>query len=306
MKKIIISGDKLDAMQLQKLAKHNIEAIHLHRNARLETIASELSDVEGYLLGGLERLYKPEFDLMPNLKVIAFVGTGYEAFIDTKNAHSRGVTILNTPGMSAKAVAEYVLALLLSMRRNIILGSRNLSAAFNHKSSELSSCSVGIIGLGAIGTEVGKLLSPLVNKVVGWNRTHLVESPVHQVSRSQVMDCDAIVVALSGNEETKNFITELELSPTSKTKLIINISSPDIINPMALINWLNEDTNNQIAIDGYYTEPDFTIENDPYGLLSHPRVLVTPHIAATTKETWHRMVNLAVDKLINSLGGHGE
>lgn len=81
--------------------------------------------------------------------------------------------------------------------------------------------------------------------------------------------------------------------------MLVNMASPALIEPAAVTAWHAHDEEARLGMDGYYTEPSCDPSADPHGLLEHPRACVTPHIAASTVETWGRMLDKAVQNIID-------
>lgn len=294
---VIVSGPPLSPQQSKRLTAGGWSAVRLEDGDSLEDLGVELAEVEGYLLGGLERIHQRELALLPGLRIISFVGTGHAAFIDVKAAESQGVDVRNTPGLAAEAVAEHSLGLLLSLRRHIALSSREPGSYGAGPTREIASCRVGVVGLGSVGTAICRSVRPLVADVVAWNRTLRDDPPARMVGRSEVFESDVLIVALALADETRRSIGEAELRALPRGAALVNVASPEVVDPSAVAAWLSRDPEAQIAFDGYYTEPLFDPARDPHGLLAHPRVLVTPHIAAATTETWSRMVEAGIGNL---------
>lgn len=297
MRYVIVSGDPLTTAQTAQLEQAGWLPVYLEAGDSLSDLDIDLSQVEAYLLGGLEHITSHELDQLPNLHLISFVGTGYEAFVEVSTARWRGIEIRNTPRLATNAVAEHALGLLLGLRRGIIAAAQDPGTHVGKKSTELAACRVGILGLGAVGTATARLLSPLAKDVVAWNRTHRDDAPVTQVTWEEATALDALVICLALTDETRGMVGENDLRRLAPSATLVNVASPEIVDPAALAAWLDRDPEARAGLDSYYTEPDFAPANDPHGLMARDQVAITPHIAALTVETWDRMVNLAVNNV---------
>lgn len=115
----------------------------------------------GYILGGIEKITDKVIDAADQLKAIIFTGADWINFIPGhKRATERGIAIANTPGANAYAVAEYTIMLILAMTRNIFELGKTGSVKFQTTRS-LKQLSVGIIGMGNIGSRVARILKAL-------------------------------------------------------------------------------------------------------------------------------------------------
>lgn len=117
-----------------------------------------LSGCDAYLLGGDEFASRSVLASAPKLKVIAFLGVGYASFVDVKAAADLGIPVTNTPGVLANSVAEFAVGELLAARRRIVdyIADPDLR---QEKRGDLRGHSVGVVGLGAIGTRTAEILT---------------------------------------------------------------------------------------------------------------------------------------------------
>lgn len=156
MRRLLITGEGYTSWQFEQLANAGFEITHLPEVGPIELFA-QLPDIDAYLLGGNENLDKELLGIATKLRIISFVGTGYGVFIDEQAAAASGIVIRNTPGVMASAVVEHTIGLLLGLVRGLF--SQNESAKRSRRvlepTPELNGMTVGVVGMGAIGSRRG-------------------------------------------------------------------------------------------------------------------------------------------------------
>jgi len=224
------------------------------------------------------------------VKVICKQGVGFDS-IDIEAARSRGIPVLRTPGANSEAVAEMAMALALSATRRVTELDRMLRAGVkferpNILGVEMHGKTVGVIGIGAIGSRVAhKWQAAFEAKVVyydpyvsnsGFEKSEKVED---LLTRSDLV---SIHVPLTG--ETRKLIGAPQLARMKKTAVLVNTSRGGIIDESALYEALKERRIFAAGLDVWEVEPP--PKDAP--LLSLPNVVGTPHAAGGTFETQER------------------
>ncbi len=273
-----------------------------------EELLSLLPSVDAYVLGGDERFNEPELSVAKKLKVISFVGTGYTSFIDEASAAKHQIAIRSTPSVMAPAVAEHTIGLAIGLQRKLFIQNWQIKQSITAacKTEELSSLCVGIIGMGAIGSRVAKILRHSFGSQVIYVSRHPKKSledalQITEVSLDTLFStADMIILALPTTPETENLIDDARLAQAKPGLIIINTAGARLINPKALKKYIENNTVASAAFDGYYIEPLPSVTDDPYALLSLPddKFIVTPHTAAKTSQSWCRMVDMAIDNVV--------
>lgn len=166
---------------------------------------------------------------LPDLLLIAVMGTGVDN-IDLDAAARHGVLVCNAPGANARSVAEHTFALLLAVARHIPRSDRDVRAGEwrHYETPELEGKTLGVLGLGAIGSHVARMGSAFGMRVLAWSRT-----PDHErasaagatlVDRDVLLrESDAIAVCVAATPETRHLIDAAALArmkPTALTKLL--------------------------------------------------------------------------------------
>lgn len=246
----------------------------------------------------------------PNLKAIARAGVGINN-IPVDKATENGVVVFNTPGANANAVKEMVIAGMLLSSRPILqshlwlktLESKNLEKDVeNHKSQfkgyELEGKTLGVIGLGNIGSMVANDAYRLGMNVIGYDpyvSVHTAWNISRRVKRALSLDeilqeSDIISIHIPLNQDTKNYISTSEIKKMKEGVILLNFSRRELIDKDALLKALNTH-----HIKNYVT--DFPDQD----LLKIKNVLTFPHLGASTFEAELNCAKAAVRTLIHFL-----
>ena len=312
MLKLCLTGNGYNERHLSALSAAGFDVVHKTQHLSSQMLQDILPELDVYVLGGDERLGEAELSCAKKLRLISFVGTGYTSFIDEHSAKKFDITICNTPAVMAPAVAEHTIGLLIGLQRHIFRQNWEVknSCAAPHCTNELSSVTVGFVGLGEIGTRIAKILRhSFDSKVIYASRTRKqtieAELGIEAVSIEALFSsADVIILALPTNVETEYFINDALLAKTKMGVTIINTAGARLIEPVALKKYLDNNRIASAAFDGYYIEPPPPVADDPFGLLSLPdnKFIVTPHTAAKTAQSWSRMIDMAINNVVCHFG----
>jgi D-3-phosphoglycerate dehydrogenase len=251
-------------------------------------------------------------DRLPKLKFVA-VSRGGPVNIDMKAARERGITVVNTPGRNASAVAEFTIGAILAETRNITRGHDALRRGewrgdlyrADLTGEELSEMTVGLIGYGEVGSRVVKLLKAFGCRI-------LVSDPYVQLSAEDLRDgviqtslarllADSDVVSLHPRvtPETTKMINKDTLAQMKKGAYVINTSRGPLLDYDALYEALKSN-----RLRGAMLET-FSIEPTPpdWPLLQLPNVTLTPHIAGSSVKTVRYAAGLAAEEVRRYLAG---
>ncbi|MDO8497201.1 MAG: NAD(P)-dependent oxidoreductase [bacterium] len=196
----------------------------------------------GYILGGIEKITDKVIDAADELKAIAFTGADWRNFIPGHvQATARGISIASTPGANTYAVAEYTVTIILAMTRNIFELGRTGEKKFQtvHSLNELT---VGVVGMGHIGTRVTKILIALgVKKILYYSRTRkpdIERDGVEFVDMETLLQNSDIVTLHASKEVGADFIGRNELSKMKDSALLVNCGFTGGVNVEALFQEL--------------------------------------------------------------------
>ncbi|MCS7116195.1 MAG: D-glycerate dehydrogenase [Nitrososphaerota archaeon] len=309
MRKIVITAPIREEgiRLLEKEAKLKI----FPRPPTEDELMKEMSDVDALLVTtNVERITKRLIDAAQRLKIIARHGVGYEN-VDVDAATQKGVWVTVTPVLS-ETVADHVFALILCLSRNICKANDYIKSKkwlvrdpLIFMGSDVSNKTIGIIGLGRIGSCVAE-------RAKGFNMNILYNDIVRKVELEEKLnlrfttlegllsESDYVVVSLPLTQETIGFIGERELKLMKRTAFLINIARGAIVDHNALVRALKEGWIAGAGIDVFYKEPLPT--DDP--ILELDNVILTPHIASNTIECRKRMSITAAEEILRVF--HGE
>ena len=229
------------------------------------------------------------------LVVIGRAGVGVDN-IDLQAATRRGIIVVNAPTGNTIAVAEHTIGLMLALARHIPQADAALRAGRWDKKHltgiEVKDKTLGIIGLGQIGTAVAKRAVGLEMEVIAYDPFASVERAarlnVRMVSLEELFaNADFISVHTPLTERTRGLIDAQALSRMKPTVRLINCARGGIIDENALLEALQQGKIAGAALDVFEHEP---LGNSP--LASNPRVILTPHLGAATEEA---QINVALD-----------
>lgn len=239
------------------------------------------------------------------LKLIAIYGVGYDN-VDVQAASELGITVCNTPGYSAAAVAEMSLALMLAVSRRVVQNDRTIRAGgwARGYSTQLYGKTLGIIGAGNIGQRMIQLGKAIGMETIAWtfrpSPERSAEYNVEFVSLEELMlRSDVISIHVLGVSETSKLISKRELALMKPNAILINTSRGAVVDELALIDALQ---NNKIAgagLDVFVKEP--LPEKHP--LRSIEIVVLSPHTSSMTPETTLGGLAMTVDNVDSFLRG---
>lgn len=244
------------------------------------------TDIVAILTRGRGQIRRPLLEACPNLRVVARCGVGLDN-IDVAVAQERGIAVERAPGSTTIAVAEHTILLILALARRldhlasaVKVGSWAVRNAY--EGHDLYGKTLGILGMGAIGQRVATLATAFGMDVCYWNRTPKA-LPYHQVDLPTLLQqADVASIHCALTPETHHLLGEWELALLKPTALLINTARGAIIDPVALRAALAANRLAGFGADVLDQEPPDPA--DP--LLTHERVLITPHTSALTAETY--------------------
>ncbi len=217
-----------------------------------------------------------------NLKLIIRGGVGLDN-IDVQYAEQNGIKVRNTPNASSSSVAEIILAHMFSLARFLNQSNITMKAGLWKKKDyvgvELEGKTLGIIGMGRIGSELAKKCTALGMKIIYFDLMDIknIDNNYRKVEFDELLrESDFISINISG---TKSIIGSEELKKVKKGAFIINTSRGKALDEEAIITSLNDGTLGGVGLDVFLEEPSKNLE-----LINHPKVSLTPHIGASTKE----------------------
>jgi D-3-phosphoglycerate dehydrogenase len=241
-----------------------------------------------------------------HLQVVGRAGVGVDN-IDLEAATERGVVVVNAPTGNTTSAAEHAIALMFSLSRHIPAANASLKdGRWDRKKFlglELRGKTLGIVGLGQVGSEVARRARGLEMRVIAYDPFVSEERAralgVDLVTMDEILtESDFVTVHTTLSEGTKHLIGEDELGKMKPTARVINTARGGIIDEEALVKALNEGVIAGAAIDVFENEP--ITEHPLFGI---DQVVVTPHLGASTAEAQERVAVDVAEQILDVLNG---
>ena len=234
----------------------------------------------------------------PNLKYICIAFTGYD-HVDVQYCKEKGIIVSNCSGYSTEAVSELVMALTISLLRNIKENDIAVRNGFDKTGlvgSLLEGKTFGIVGLGAIGQRVAQLANCFGCRVIGYSRTkkqlenvEFVDSLEELLKRS-----DIVSLHVPANAATRKMIGKKQLEMMKKSAVLINCARGSVVDNIALTNALNEGVIKAAAVDVFDYEPP--LKKD-YCLLSARNCLLTSHVGFASEQAFEKRSHIVAQNI---------
>lgn len=235
---------------------------------------------------------------LPKLELIANFGVGYDT-IDVGCAHSRGITITNTPDVLDDDVADLAMALMLAVYRRIPEADRFVRTGQWPQgpfplARKLSGKRLGILGLGRIGKALARRAAGFELQIGYHGRNQQPEQPFRYFASlvELAQSSDILVVLVPDRPETRGMVDQQVLEALGPGGVLINVARGAIVDEPALIAALSTGSLGGAGLDVYAHEPEV-----PQGLLDLDQVVLLPHLGSATIDTRQAMAELVIRNL---------
>ena len=247
------------------------------------------------------RFTESVFTACPQLRMLSLWGTGTDN-VDLPAAARHGVTVTNTPGVSAPSIAEHALALMLAAARKIPqMDARTRQGEWARgQSVQMAGKTLGIVGLGAIGRRFAQLGAAIGMRVIAWTMHPNPALGFALVALDELYrTSDVVSLHLRLSDQTRGMIGRREFEMMKPEAIFINTARGAIVDEAALVAALSS---RRIAAAGLDV---FEVEPLPAGhaLTSLDNVVLTPHCAGITPEALEAGLQLSIDNVWNFLAG---
>jgi len=251
------------------------------------------------------RFSEAVFAACPALKMVCVWGTGTDN-IDLNAAGMRGVTICNTPGVNAFAVAEHALALMLAVARKVpTLDAEMRKGKWPRElHTQLVGKTLGVFGMGTIGARVAALGKGIGMNVLGWSaldqEARIRAAGATPATKEEILaKADVISLHVRLSTDTRGFIGRKELGMMKPTAILVNTGRGALVDLDALMGALKERKILGAGLDVFHQEP--LAPDDP--ILSLPNVVLSPHNGGQTPEVIRDGLLRAVENVEHYLQG---
>ena len=261
-----------------------------------ESLDGARPDVEALATVG-ETIDERVLDLFPRLRLVANYGVGYDT-IDVEACAARGVAVSNTPGVLDAATADLTMALILASRRRVVEGDRFVRAAkwgsewvaTELLGREVSGATLGIVGLGRIGSAVAQRARAFDMRIL-YTRRRPVDDPEFRSLDDLLREAEMVTLHVPLTDETVGLIDVRRLALLREGACLVNTARGPIVDEPALVRELVSGRI-RAGLDVFAHEPQVPAE-----LLELPNVVLTPHVGSATQETREAMTRVLVDNL---------
>ena len=288
----------------------NLALVRVLATRRLPGVAwDELHDVE---LGRLDRVRdgvevlvvaneavdEAALDLLPSLRLVANFGVGYDR-IDLAACRARGVAVTNTPGVLDAATADLTLALILAARRRLVEGDELVRAGGwstpwadgPFMGREVSGATLGIVGMGRIGSAVAQRAKGFELRVI-FNRRTPSDDPGYRDLDDLLRESDIVSLHTPLSDETTGLVSRARLALLRDGATFVNTARGAVVDEEALVAEL---VSGRITagLDVFVHEPGV-----PEALVGLPNVVLSPHLGSATVETRGAMTRVVVENVL--------
>ena len=263
-----------------------------------------IGDFDAIIVRSATKVTKQVVEAGTHLKVIARGGVGLDN-IDVETAKMHQIKVLNTPRASSISVAELTIAHLMSLGRflpmtNITMRNKQWPKKEFSAGIEVTGKTLGIIGLGNIGREVARRALGLMMTVVAHDPfITTTDLPIRLVSKDELLRIsDYITVHVPFDKSKGPLITKSDFDKMKNGVIFINCARGGVVVEKDLLEALNSRKVLYAGMDVFEHEPP---SPDEFDLINHPRVSVSPHIGASTREAQDRVGVEIAQKVVEAL-----
>ena len=271
-----------------------------------DTIRSLAAGCEGIITRS--KLPDDVFDAAPRVRAVAIHGTGID-LVPLEAATARGVMVSNIPGGNAQSVAEYCVMAMLVLARNLLSISHSLKAttwdaarALGAEAHELAAMTLGIVGVGAIGSRLARIARHGFRMRVLGTQRRLDRLPPEALPadlETLLKASDFVVLACPLTHETRYLLNRETIGRMKQTAWLINVGRGPVVEEAALIEALRERRIAGAMLDVY---EHYRLEAG-HALFSLDNVVLTPHLSGMTQESRARMSVAAAEEMLRMLAG---
>jgi D-3-phosphoglycerate dehydrogenase / 2-oxoglutarate reductase len=297
---LVTDGMDQDAVvQLKEMGHEVVEQFY-----EADVLGEALKEFDVVVIRSKTKIRQPIIDIAAegNLKLIIRAGVGVDN-IDVKYAEEKGITVRNTPNSSSASVAELAIAHMFALSRFIGIANVTMRDGKwekkSYKGVELAGKTLGLVGFGRISKETAKRAEALgmnvcytdiIGKAEGYDNYEFCTLEV------LLQKSDYVSLHIPFFKEHGPTITAEKLELMKNSAFLINCARGGVVDEKALVQALNEGKLSGAAFDVFEEEPTKNME-----LVNHPKISVTPHIGASTKEAQKRIGQEIISVIKESL-----
>ncbi|QHL86062.1 phosphoglycerate dehydrogenase [Nibribacter ruber] len=283
-------------------------------DVKKDEVPDLLPDYDMLMVRSKLRVTEALVSAAPRLKVVARAGAGVDN-IDEGVLERHNITLLNAPEGNRDAVGEHTLGLLLSLFRKINSGDAQIRKGLwlreENRGEEIGGKTIGIIGYGNMGKAFAKRLAGFDCQVLAYDQ-QAVTNPLSYVKLCVLEEIlekvDVLSLHIPYTKENHAFVSQKFIDSFQNAFWLLNTARGEVVDHAALVQGLKSGKVLGAALDVLENEKLSTLTSDQKDrldvLLEHPRVVLTPHIAGWTHESYQRINEVLVAKLQTYLSQH--
>ncbi|MNW25710.1 D-3-phosphoglycerate dehydrogenase [compost metagenome] len=295
MYKVLVS-DPISDLGIQQLMDANDVTVDKNTGLSEDELVAIIGNYDALLVRSQTRVTERIMAAGTNLKVIGRAGVGVDN-IDLDAATQRGIIVINAPDGNTITTCEHAFAMMMALARHIPQAyAKTVNGTWDRKSFlgvELRNKTLGVLGMGRIGSEVAKRAKAFGMNILGYD-PFLTEERADKLGVKLasvdeiVKHADFMTVHTPLTPETRHMISRPQFEVMKKGMRIINCARGGVVDEMALVEAIDEGIVAGAAFDVFESEPP--APDHPF--LGHPNIIVTPHLGASTVEAQE---NVAID-----------
>lgn len=303
MRVLALDGIHADGLNLFRDAGYSVETGDPIKDPA--ALAAKLANVDAVLVRSATQVSAEALAGAANLKVIGRAGAGVDT-IDVEAATARGIAVMNAPDGNTLAAAEHAISLLFALARHIPKADAGMKAGEWPKTGltgfELEGKRLGVIGLGRIGATVARKAAGIGMEVAAYDPFLPAAAADRMSVPMKSLDellawADIVTLHIPRTKDTTNLLSEERLRAMKKGAYVINAARGGLVDEAALIRLLDEGHLAGAALDTFATEP--LPKDSP--LRQHPRLILTPHLGASTSEAQQAVSTILARQIIDFL-----
>lgn len=283
-----------------------------------EQLVKEAADADYLLVSGRLKINKDVLDSAKNLMMIQRTGVGTE-MLDKEEIKSRNIPVYVNAGVNARSVAEHTLTLILSCLKRVPAIDKQIRNGVWKKQETGTSChelygkTVALVGMGAIARQVAKYLNCFGARVIYtdiFQQSKEVEEELNltfypflqpsTINHQLLSEADILSLHCPLTDENKEMLNASSIGKMKDGAIVVNTARGKLINESDLYEALTSGKLASAGLDVHYEEP--MLKDDPLCTLDN--VILSPHIAGLSFETFHSMMKGAVDNIVAYDQGH--
>jgi len=308
----LVLGRPIEYFSKKFFEQYDVRLNPYNRGLSKQELIKEIIDVEA-TIAAVETYDREVYEAAKKLKIVARYGVGYDS-VNVNEATKFGIFATNLPGINAETVAEHAVSLMFAMVRGIVEQAKSTRPETWSKVSgkfysdltpfELYGKTLGIVGIGAIGSRVAKICSGLDLKIIAYDpyisSQKAMDLGVQLVSLDRLMaESDIVSIHSPLTEKTRHMIGEKQLKMMKRTAILVNAARGPVVDEHALYKALEEKKIFGACLDVLEKEPPEP--DNP--LFKLDNVIITPHTAGSSIENFMRCDSLLELQIEQTLRG---